>query len=404
MCERLLNVFPVRLAKSVASAAVNPSGPRLVWRDRDYEVELFEQPGPERARCEARLLAAGVSLPAQHRTEWAVVHPTRTVWFLAVKTNGGGYQAGFAVDVSRSRALPGHVLLFVEKFGGALSDGARAAGLRALAHLARSRPRVLRVHVHVYAHDSGIRQRVGQLLRELGFRSAAQPRAYRDTVLVDLAPEENEILASFHRSTRRNIRQIAEQPFRVRTIAMPAPVGRIETLLGESLARTGGPPQHEDWNAVTALSDRCPDLSRLTGLFRTDGQGPELVAFAWGLNHGDYVDNPATGMTRLSGSRTPFTYALIWDLIRWAKRAGARWFDFGGVTMGHLKEGDPLGGISDFKRGFSSTVVAVGEEWTLEPNPLRGQLAAALSSASSYVSRRLRAVAQVRPMRNTSSV
>ena len=307
MCERLLNVFPVRLAKSVASAAVNPSGPRLVWRDRDYEVELFEQPGPERARCEARLLAAGVSLPAQHRTEWAVVHPTRTVWFLAVKTNGGGYQAGFAVDVSRSRALPGHVLLFVEKFGGALSDGARAAGLRALAHLARSRPRVLRVHVHVYAHDSGIRQRVGQLLRELGFRSAAQPRAYRDTVLVDLAPEENEILASFHRSTRRNIRQIAEQPFRVRTIAMPAPVGRIETLLGESLARTGGPPQHEDWNAVTALSDRCPDLSRLTGLFRTDGQGPELVAFAWGLNHGDYVVNPATGMTRLSGSRTPFT-------------------------------------------------------------------------------------------------
>ena len=71
--------------------------------------------------------------------------------------------------------------------------------------------------------------------------------------------------------------------------------------------------------------------------------------------------------------------------------------------MGHLKEGDPLGGISDFKRGFSSTIVAVGEEWTLEPNRLRSQLAAALSSASSRVSRGLRAVADAIPMRNTSS-
>lgn len=405
MIERLLRVIPVRLSKGPVAPAASPSRPRLLWHDPEYEVELFEQLGPERADCEARMLAAGLPLPVQHRTEWAIVHPTRRLWFVAVKAAGAGYQAGFAVDVSRSRAMPGHVLFSVEKFGAALSDGARAAGLRALAHLGRSRARVLRVHVDVYAQDRAIRERVGTLLQELGFRSAAQSRTYRDTVLVDLAPDEDGILATFRRSTRRNIRQIAEQPFEVRTIARPAPVGRLEALLGESLARTGGPPHHEDWNGVTALSDRCPELSRLTGLFRTDAQGPEaLVAFAWGLNHGDYVDNPATGMTRLPRSRTPFTYALIWDLIRWAKRAGARWFDFGGVTMGHLREGDPLGGISDFKRGFSNTIVAVGEEWTLEPNPLRGQLAAALSSASSYVSRRLRAVAQAIPIRNTSPV
>jgi len=219
-----------------------------------------------------------------------------------------------------------------------------------------------------------------------------------------LAPDEDGILATFRRSTRRNIRQIAEQPFEVRTIARPAPVGRLEALLGESLARTGGAPQHEDWGAVTALSDRCPDLSRLAGLFRTDVTGPEaLVAFAWGLNHGSYVDNPATGMTRLSGLRTPFTYALIWDLIRWAKRVGAAWFDFGGVTLGRLSDGDALGGTSDFKRGISSTMVAVGEEWTLEPNAWRGRHAAALRSASSRVSRGLRAVAQAIPTRNTPS-
>lgn len=364
--------------------------PRPLWRDREYEVELLEDLGPERARCEATLLAAGLPLPVQHRTAWARVHPERAPWFVAVKAASAGYQAGFAVDVSRSRALPGHLLLRVEKFGPALCDGARAAGLRALAHIARSRPRVLRASVHVYAQDAGMRGRVATLLRELGFRPAVHTRTYSRTVLVDLAPEEDRILASFHPSTRRNIRQIAEQPFQVRPIVGPAPVRRIEALLGESLARTGGPPPSEDWEAVTALSDRCPELSRLAGLFRADVPGPEaLVACAWGLNHGDHADNPATGMTRLPGARTPFTYALAWDLIRWAKRTGARWFDFGGVTMGHVGEGDPLGGISDFKRGFSSTIVAVGEEWTLEPHALRGHLAAALSSASSWVSHAL---------------
>jgi len=348
------------------------------------------------------LLAAGLPLPVQHRTEWALVHPARTLWFVAVRAAGGGYQAGFAVDVSRSRALPGHLLFTVEKFGAALSDGARAAGLRALAHLGRSHPRVLRVYVEVYARDAGVRESVGAILRELGFRRPAQPRVYSDTVLVNLAPDEDAILASFHSSTRRNIRKIAALAFEVRAIVGSALIDRMDALLRESLARTGGSPQHEDWEAVTALSDRCPKLSRLVGLFRTDITGPDaLVAFAWGLNHGDYVDNPTTGMTRLPGSRTPFTYALIWDLIRWAKQVGARHFDFGGVTTGHLSEGDPLGGISDFKRRFSDTIVSVGEEWRLEPNPLRGQLAAALSSASSWVTRRFRAVV---PIRNTGSV
>lgn len=377
-----------------AAPAAAVSGRRSLWREREYEVELFEALGPERARCEATLLAAGLPLPVQHRSEWALAHPGRAPLFVAVKAAGAGYHAGFAVDVSRSRAMPGHWLFCVEKFGAALSDGARAAGLRALAHLARSRPCVLRVHVQVYARDPGVRAGIGTLLRELRFRSAAKPRTYRDTVFVDLAPDESEILASLRRSTRRNIRQIAAQPFQVRTIARPAPVGRMQALVEESLARTGGRAQREDWEALAALSDGRPDLSRIAGLFRTDVRGPEaLLAFAWGLNHRDYAENPATGMTRLPGSRTPLTYALIWDLIRWAKRAGARWFDLGGVTRGRRSEGDPLGGISDFKRGFSSTVVAVGEEWILEPNPLRGQLAAALSSASSCVSGRWRAMA-----------
>ncbi|HYK81717.1 MAG TPA: GNAT family N-acetyltransferase [Gemmatimonadales bacterium] len=374
-----------------AGAAAPPDG-QVIWRDPEFEVELFEALGPARARCEALLAAAGLALPAPHRTAWAELWPGRSQWFLAVRASGGGYQAGFAVEVSRSRVMLGHWLLRVERFGAMLSGAAGAAGLRALAHLARSRPRVLRVYVEVYCEDPARRHGIGRLLGELGFRPAAHLRAYQDTVLVDLAPAEDAILASFHRSTRRNIRWIATQPFEVRAIRAPAPVARMAALVAESLARTGGRAAPEDWAAVTALSERCPELSRLAGLFRADTAGPDsLVAFVWGLNHGTHVENPVTGMTRVAGSRAPLTYALIWDLIGWAKRVGARWFDFGGVTAGHRGEGDALGGISDFKRGFSSTVVAVGEEWTLEPHVWRGQLATALSSLSAGVSRSVRA-------------
>ncbi len=375
-------------------AVAATTGARLLWRDRHYEVELFEALGPERAHCEATLLAAGLPLAVQHRTEWARAQPRRTLWLLAVRAPRSGYQAGFAVEVSRSRAIPGHLLLRVEKFGAALSDGAREAGLRALAHLAWSRARVLRVYVEVYTRDPGVREQIGRVLRQLRFRSAAQPRTYRHTVWVDLEPDEDRILASFRPSTRRNIRQMAKHPFEVRAIVDPALRDRVEVLLRESLARTGGPPQQEDWEAVQALSIRCPQLSRLAGVFRTDIAGPEaLVAVAWGLNHGDYVDNPATGMTRLPGSRAPLTYALIWDLIQWAKRVGARWFDLGGVTLAEGGTGDSLRGISAFKRGFSDTIATVGEEWTLEPNLVHGRLATALSSVSSLAQRVVSAAA-----------
>ena len=73
----------------------------------------------------------------------------------------------------------------------------------------------------------------------------------------------------------------------------------------------------------------------------------------------------------------------------WAKRGGARFFDFGGVTAGSLASDDPLGGISDFKRYFTETLVQVGAEWSYEPRPGRAQAARMVKSASTMLSRML---------------
>jgi lipid II:glycine glycyltransferase (peptidoglycan interpeptide bridge formation enzyme) len=124
-------------------------------------------------------------------------------------------------------------------------------------------------------------------------------------------------------------------------------------------------------------------------MFRTDATGPKaLLAFAWSHHHGDHAHYDASGSTRNTDIKAPLAYALIWDLCLWAKQHGATWFDFGGITAGSAASGDadPVGGISDFKRYFSKTVVSVGEEWMLEPRPLRAKLARSISRAISYVS------------------
>ena len=90
-------------------------------------------------------------------------------------------------------------------------------------------------------------------------------------------------------------------------------------------------------------------------------------------DHGVYADSASV---RPDDIRLAVTYPILWDLITWAKRGGASWFDLGGITLGHATDGDPLGGISDFKRFFTEDLIDVGEEWRFPLHSLRARLAA----------------------------
>jgi hypothetical protein len=141
-----------------------------------------------------------------------------------------------------------------------------------------------------------------------------------------------------------------------------------------------------DWPAVLAATRADPGLSRVVGLFRTDVEGDAaLLAYTWGRHHGDHAEYHVGASTRDPAIRTPLAYPLMWELITWARRTGARWFDLGGVTAGGGD--DPLGGISDFKRYFSERVEEVGEEWELEPHAARAALARAIGRGVAWVSR-----------------
>jgi len=353
---------------------------------KGYIVDLLENVA-QWEQFEEASLQSGVALPFSYRAAWLATQPSTKTLLFAVHDANGRATYGIPVVVRPTRALPGHVTWLVERFGPREEQG-REAGLRAIVEYARQEPRLLRIHLETFSPDTELRNAIAGTAIALGFRKCKHVRMYTKTIAIDLLPDESTILASLHSTARRHIRALSKNPVSLRPITNDRYAARLAELLHETMARTGGHHDSHDWPAVIELSDRHPDLSRLVGLFREGSDAPDaLLAFAWGRFHGDHVDYAVAASTRAADIKMPLGYAIAWDLICWAKRGGAAWFDFGGITAGHHASADRLGGISDFKRYFSEQVIAVGEEWIFEPHPARAWVANIVSSGAAWARR-----------------
>ena len=355
-----------------------------------FSISIFPDAAPEWQDAERALLARRRALPLPHRSGWAAAHPNRPHLFVVIREPSGAVREGFAVGVLASRALPGYRVLRVERFGAATEPQVRQAALFAIAEIARRLPRVLRAHVELYSIDGEVRADIAASAEALGFKRNSTPRCSPQTLIVDLRPDEEAMLAALPKKTRRDIRSATRHPVEVRPIVDLVYEARLDALLEETLARTGGAGDSPDWRAMLRLTRDHPHAARLVGLVRTDASGPDaLLAFAFGRHHGDHAEYATAGSTRRSDLRLPMAYPLVWDLMCWARRHGALYLDLGGVSDGHLDDGDPLGGISDFKRYFSQQRVSVGAEWVCEPHPVPAA-AARMVGASVTSLRRLR--------------
>jgi len=354
------------------------------------EPAVLRNGSPERHACEQALAEMGIRLPLPHRAGWSQTRRRRaeSLW-VALRAPDGRYAGAFAADVAATRSLPGYRHVRVERLGETIPRAAWRDAVAALATLARQEPRILQLSVEVFSRDPEARATLGALLTEAGFARAAQVRNWGVTLALDLRPSEAELLASFSRSLRQRLTGLAKLPVVVRPVDDERFAARLEELTREAFQRTGG--RYEplwDWPGVIALSRRSPDASRLVGLFRTDRDGADaLLGFAWGWWNGDSASYFAGASSRPSDLQVPIAHALVWDLICWAKREGAVWFDLGGVSAGSTGSADPVGGISDFKRQFSKETVEVAEDWTLEPRRVPARLAALVSAGAAWLSR-----------------
>ena len=364
-------------------------GERLyLCNETGLEAFLLTGVGSDREQQERDLLEAGVHLPLPHSIAWARWIGGEASWFIGVRDSKGRGRGGFAINVSPSRSLPGHRLLRVTRLGPGLPGATLRVGLAGLAALAGRHSRILRITVNAFSRGS--LGDIGATLSELGFREVRPPSSYRYTLVVDLSKDLAMTMAALHSSARRNIRRVQTAPVDVRSITETGMAPRVAELQNLALRRTGANDTNIDWVARINLSRARPDLSNLLGLFHREMEGPEsLVAFAWGCHHGDHADYRSGGSARLAGPRIPLAYGLMWELISWAKRRGATWFDLGGTTIASSADEEDaegaLEGISQFKRSFSRDLAEVGAEWQLEPHPLRARLARAVSGAASWL-------------------
>lgn len=356
----------------------------LLWTARkgDWCIVVLKGAAGERRQLERELLRSGTPLPFASRFAVASIAGYSAAAFVAVLDPQGNCAGGFAVLSRPAPLLRRHHLLRVEQFGSSIPMEAADAAVAGMLEWVRRDKRALRLSVDVFSFDEQRRQVLGRVLAGQGFRRAEHVNGYTETLVIDLAGSEEELFRSLHHSARRKIRQLEKQPVAIRLIDDPALSDRMNQLLVETFARTGGRIHARDWERRIALSCENPELSRIVGLFRTDTTDPDsLLAFAWGCHGVDHVYYSEAASTRATdGLRVAVAYGLMWDLIVWAKRTGARVFDLGGVTAGKHTDEDPLGGISDFKRYFSQQALTVRDEWILDDLSWKASFVAAVHS------------------------
>jgi hypothetical protein len=343
-------------------------------------VQRFQGFGGERDAVERELAANGVLLPVPQRAQCQqAFQSAETVMFVA-RDGDKTPRAALSASISRSRALPRHRIYRVERWMGSGSETADHAILDEFARAIRGDKLCLRATIELFSFEEGGRERHAEQLRALGFVRASVPRMYSQTLMIDLAPTEDELFAALPSKARRDVRAPAKKGLTLRPITDPALGDRLDFIFNETFRRTGTVAESRPWRRIIELSASEPGLSRLVGIFNDAIPTPDgLVAFAWGCAQGDYATYEAGASIRSPElGNTPLSYAPLWDLVAWARRApGLARFDLGGVTAGGPN--DPRHGISEFKRYFSDKVVQVAEEWTMEPAPLRASLARAIS-------------------------
>lgn len=335
-----------------------------------------------REAAERQLAGKNILLPFAQRAEWLRLLGYRNaILLIAADAITQQPHAAASIAVGRSRSLPGHHIYKVERFGAGRSATADDELLNAIAEVARSDRLCIRARVELFERDSALRQRLARTLKELGFVRTMTPASYVCTPCLDLSPPESVLFAKISPSARRNVRAPMKRGFEVTALDDSIYVERLEALMGEVYRRTGGKARRLPWEGIVGLSRVTPNHSRLVGLHAPNDRSPTgLVSFAWGCVNGSYATYEAGASTRHHGwGNLAVAYAPVWDLVAWAKREGAAWFDFGGVPA-HTDTA-AVAGIADFKRFFTGRIVEVGEQWILEPRPIRAMIARSVSAA-----------------------
>lgn len=214
-------------------------------------------------------------------------------------------------------------------------------------------------------------------LQALGLKCAPRTIQPPRTVIVDIAPAEDDILARMRSKTRYNIRLAGRKGVTVREGTLDD-AGTFYRLMTETGARdTFGIHSKTYYRRVFELflpAKPAPAAQAALLLAEVEGEPvAALVVFALGTRAW-YIYGASSNRHR---EKMP-AYALQWAAIRWARGRGCTTYDLWGIPDADqetleaqfTERGDGLWGVYRFKRGFGGEVVRCVGLWEKSLNPL----------------------------------
>ncbi len=209
-----------------------------------------------------------------------------------------------------------------------------------------------------------------ELLRGKGWVYSREQVQFKNTVLVDLKEDEDQILARMKSKTRYNIKLSGRKGIQIR-------LGNIQDLpilyrmYAETSRRAGFTIRGESyylslWKSfmdVAPESIAGPKARPIIAEF--EGQ---MVAAAVIFMFGErswYLH----GMSLTEHSEKMAPHLVQWEAMRWAKSQGCEVYDMWGAPD-QLDESDPLWGVYRFKRGYGGDISLTIGAWDYPARPI----------------------------------
>jgi peptidoglycan pentaglycine glycine transferase (the first glycine) len=209
--------------------------------------------------------------------------------------------------------------------------------------------------------DSPTGQAVQSLLVRQGWRASGEQIQFRNTMLTDLTPDEETLLANMKPKWRYNIR-LAERRGVVVRDGTAADLPAFYRMYAETGERDGflvrPYPYYESiWRQFLAGG-----LAHLLLAELDSGFVAGLMLFRFGETAWYFY-----GASMANGRDAMPNHALQWAALRWAKAAGCARYDWWGAPD-KLDESDPMWGVYRFKAGFGGEFVPWIGAWDFPVN------------------------------------
>ncbi|MBA2362838.1 MAG: peptidoglycan bridge formation glycyltransferase FemA/FemB family protein [Chloroflexia bacterium] len=219
--------------------------------------------------------------------------------------------------------------------------GVRTVARRENAHTVKIEPEVLEEQTAVKA-----------VLTDIGFEKFRWDLQFKTTMLVDLTPSEEELLAAMKSKTRYNTRLGAKKGVRIVEDNSLEAREEFHTMMELTAQRDGffKRPHNYLFACWQAMYDA--DRAHLFFAVHEEQKLAGILIFTFGHKYW-YTVGASTDEKR---NLMP-TYQLQWEVVRWAKEQGITFYDMVAIpNPENLNEEDSMYGLYRFKAGFGGRV------------------------------------------------